>query len=242
MKAFLETLGRGFVELCYPRYCQFCDSRDCDDETPFVCVACLEKVSHTKPPFCLQCGLPLDGPAGEFADCPHCRGIGWAFERAASAVRLRGVAKEVIHRFKYNKQIFWRVLIGRWIREAAEKTDLSGIDAIVPVPLFPLREREREYNQAALLAEDFGQWTGWPVLARSLGRVRDTSTQTRLDRAERLRNQKDAYRVKDAQSVAGRSLCLIDDVWTTGATSQECAKTLLQAGAKKVLVLTAARS
>jgi len=242
MKAFLETLGRGLVELCYPRYCQFCDSRDCADETPFICKACLAKVPFTTEPMCVLCGLPLDGPSGEQADCPHCRETEWSFERAVSAVRLRGVVKEVVHRFKYNKQIYWRVLIGEWICDAAERGGLSGIDAIVPVPLFGLREREREYNQAALLAEDFGRWSGWPVEGGSLRRIRDTSTQTRLDREERVANQAGAYQIRRPDRIEGRSICLIDDVWTTGATTDECAKTLLSAGAKNVFVLTAARS
>ncbi len=191
---------------------------------------------------CACCGLPLDGNADGFDDCPHCRGFDWSFERAVSAVRLRGVAKEVLHGFKYGKQTFWRVLIGEWIRRVAARTDWSGIDAVIPVPLYPRREREREYNQAALLAEDFSRWTGWPFMERTLRRVRDTSTQTSLNRQERLGNQKGAYQVRDPERVAGRGLCLIDDVWTTGATSEECAKTLRSAGAKKVLVLTAARS
>ena len=242
MITFLETLGRGLVELCYPRHCQLCDSRDCGDETPFICRECLGRVPYMRSLMCARCSLPLDGQADEFAYCPHCRGFDWSFERAVSSVRLRGAAKEVLHRFKYNKQTFWRALVGEWIHDAAARVDWSGVDAIVPVPLHPRREREREYNQAALLAEDFGRWTGWPVLGRALRRVRDTSTQTRLDREERLRNQKDAYQVKDPERVAGRAICLIDDVWTTGATSEECAKTLRSAGAKKVLVLTAARS
>jgi ComF family protein len=242
MKTFLETLGRGFVELCYPRHCQFCDSRDCADATPFICCECADKISFTAPPLCARCGLPFEGEIGAAIECPHCHGFDWSFERAVSAVRLRGVAQEVLHRFKYNRQIFWRVLIGEWICCAADRAGLAGIDAIVPVPLFPRRQREREYNQAALLAEDFGRWSGWPVLTRTLRRIRDTSTQTRLDREERLRNQRNAYEVRSAERVEGKVLCLLDDVWTTGATTEECAKTLLSAGAKKVLVLTAARS
>lgn len=241
MKVLLETLGRGLVELCYPRHCQLCGSRDCADETPFICAACVEKVPKTADPKCARCGLPFDGEAGAFADCPHCRGFDWSFERALSAVRLRGPAREVLHRFKYGRQIYWRVLIGGWIREAALRDGLAGVDVVVPVPLFGRREREREYNQAAVLAGDFGRWAGWPMLPRVLRRVRDTATQTRLDRKERLLNQKDAFDVRHPDRVAGRVVCLVDDVWTTGATTEECAKTLLRAGAKRVLVLTAAR-
>lgn len=241
MMGFLETLGRGLVELCYPRHCQLCGSRDCREQTPFICIPCADKIAFTRDPVCPQCGLPLGAGAAGTSDCAHCRGYEWSFERAASAVRLQGVAREVLHRFKYRRQMFWRVLIGEWICQAASRLEGSDIDAIVPVPLHPRREREREFNQAALLAEDLGRSTGWPVLGRSLQRRRDTSTQTRLDREERLANQKDAFAVTRADRIAGRAICLVDDVWTTGATSEECSKTLLRAGAKKVLVLTAAR-
>jgi ComF family protein len=236
---WLSKLARGLVELAYPRYCQLCDSRDCPDATPFICSRCLEGVRKIEGPACDRCGLPFDGFA--VGECPHCRGMDWSFERAASGVRLRGPAREAIHRFKYRREVFWMELIGVWLRVAAARIDLSGTDLVAPVPLHRRREREREYNQSALLARHLARTLRLPVAEKLLRRLRDTPSQTGLEREDRFRNQEGAFGVRDASAAAKRTIVLVDDVWTTGATTEECAKILLQAGAKKVLVLTAAR-
>jgi len=112
---------------------------------------------------------------------------------------------------------------------------------IVPVPLYSRREREREFNQSAVLCDELGAKLGALVSKRTLRRTRDTPSQTGLKKPDRVENQRGAFAVSNPGRIAGREVILVDDVWTTGATTEECARTLLQAGAKKVLVLTAAR-
>ena len=114
-------------------------------------------------------------------------------------------------------------------------------DAISPVPLHATRRREREFNQAAVLAEFLASRTGKPLLP-CLRRTRYTTTQTRLDRQERMENLRGAFSVRHASEVIGRHLLLIDDIFTTGSTVEECSRVLRNAGAASVRVLTVARA
>jgi ComF family protein len=121
-----------------------------------------------------------------------------------------------------------------------ERIQRSPAQALVPVPLHSARQREREFNQAEILARLLSKRSGIP-LALCLQRTRYTTTQTRLDRHERMENLRGAFRVRHTPSVTGRHLILIDDVFTTGSTVEECARVLRAAGAASVRVLTVAR-
>ena len=119
--------------------------------------------------------------------------------------------------------------------------DIDG-DLLVPVPLHPTRLRTREFNQSLLLAEQLGRYLKRPVSAAVLVRVLATDPQTTLTRKERLRNLRQAFAVQNAESFVGRRVLLIDDVYTTGATLNDCAKVLLKGGASSVSALTLART
>ncbi len=119
--------------------------------------------------------------------------------------------------------------------------DLSGIDAILPVPLHPSRERERGFNQAYILAKLLSRRHGVPVLKGLLRRIRPTPPQAGK-RRERIRNVRGAFRVHHPEQIRGRSILLVDDVYTTGATVNECARVLMKAGARGVWVYTLARA
>jgi ComF family protein len=116
------------------------------------------------------------------------------------------------------------------------------IDAILPVPLHPARLREREFNQSLLLADRLGRHLERPVLAAHLARVVPTDPQTTLSRHERLRNLRRAFAVRTADGIVGSRLLLVDDVFTTGTTLNECAKALRQAGAQSVSAVILART
>jgi ComF family protein len=129
-----------------------------------------------------------------------------------------------------------------WLVEAAKRwIDWGEIDGIVPVPLHPRKQRQREFNQAEYLAAGLGRAVKVPVLKRGVRRVKDTSTQTKLDAEARARNMRDAFAVRDPTVFAGKRLVLLDDVFTTGATLNSCAKTLRGAGAREVIALAVAR-
>ncbi len=136
-----------------------------------------------------------------------------------------------------------RHTLADWLAEALDDPRIAGrsFDALVPVPLHHVRRREREFNQAEVLAELVAHKAGKPVWD-ALRRIRSTPTQTRLDRAERMENLSGAFVVRKPVQVRGRHLLLVDDVFTTGSTVEECSRVLLKAGAASVRVITVARA
>ena len=164
------------------------------------------------------------------------------FEASVSAYRSRGVVREVVHSFKYSRQIHLRHLLGRWLAEALADPRLAGrrFDLVVPVPLHPARQRERGFNQAELLAAELQHISGL-VVRNVLQRTRYTATQTQFDRSERMENLRGAFRLRRGSNVQDLRMLLVDDVLTTGSTLSECASVLREAGALSVHAVTAAR-
>ena len=172
----------------------------------------------------------------------NCGDLELAFDFATSAYRSRGAVRQLIHQFKYNKQLHLRHLLGRMLREGFgdARVGAHGIDGIVPVPLHPAREREREFNQSFVLASVAAKRLRLPV-EDCLKRVRYTFTQTHFHREERFENLAGAFSLRRGAGVAGRNLALVDDVLTTGSTADACARVLKEAGASAVVVITVAR-
>jgi ComF family protein len=166
----------------------------------------------------------------------------WHFRSARSAVAARDPVLEVIHRYKYGRALWFEPFLAELLIQAAGPA-LSGqnSDMIVPVPLYPARRREREFNQAERLADRLGAATQRRVNKRLLRRVAPTRTQTLLSRPERLANVRNAFAMRAGQRLNGERIVLVDDVFTTGATTNACAKVLRAAGAGEVCVWTVAR-
>jgi len=175
--------------------------------------------------------------------CANCAHRKIYFAAAVAAYRGRGIVRDVIHQFKYNRQIHLRHLVARWLRAALDDDRLRSrqFDIMVPVPLHPARQRERGFNQASLLAELLSAQISIPSRA-ILKRVRYTTTQTALARSERMENLHNAFRLRKNADVRGLRVLLIDDVLTTGSTLSECARVLKRAGATSVHAATAARA
>jgi len=149
---------------------------------------------------------------------------------------------EAIHRYKYQRHLWLEpFLAGLLIAAAGPALRGGGWDGLVPVPLHPFKEREREFNQAARLARRLSRATNIPLVDRMLLRVVATETQTHLSRESRARNMNNAFAVRPGLPVQGRRLVLVDDVFTTGATTSDCARALTSAGAAEVCVWTVAR-
>jgi ComF family protein len=149
---------------------------------------------------------------------------------------------EVIHRYKYNRAFWFEpFLFDLFVSHAAPELRSADWDWIVPVPLHPLKQREREFNQAEHLAAPLSDATGIPLNKKLLRRVQATRTQTRLSREERQENVKKAFSLREGNILKDRRIVLVDDVFTTGATTNACARTLREAGATAVCVWTVAR-
>jgi ComF family protein len=144
-----------------------------------------------------------------------------------------------IKRLKYSRRQEYLPVLQHWLRASPAGALAAAADLLTPVPLHPRRLRRRGFNQALLLAQAF---TGVRLSRDALIRVRHTPPQTGLNPKERHHNVKGAFAVARPQEVAGKHVCLVDDVFTTGATVRECARTLRQAGAHTVTVLTVART
>jgi ComF family protein len=149
---------------------------------------------------------------------------------------------EAIHRFKYQRALWFEYFLADLlVREAAPELKSHDWDFIVPVPLHPIKLREREFNQAAILAGHLSRATGIPSTENILRRVQATSTQTLLTREKRAINMKGAFAIRPGVTLVDKRIVLVDDVFTTGATTNACAKALRSAGASTVCVWTVAR-
>lgn len=225
---------------------------------PTVCLACLRVLPSSSPEcFCPECRGQItfltgshcpvcgiifpDSPSGDHP-CGSCMENKPWFTSARAAVAYDGVILDAIHQFKYGRNITTGAALARLLSDFDfEDLEWGIFDAIVPVPLHIKRLRERGFNQSLILARALGKKHGVPVDFSLLKRSKLTLTQTGLDKNERGKNISGAFIASLPEKIQGRNLILVDDVYTTGATIDECAKTLVQAGAKRVAAVTLAR-
>jgi competence protein ComFC len=230
----------GFV---YPNICQICGEHRAVREDGFVCAPCWRQVRFIRRPFCERCGLPFQGEITNAFECTNCREMELHFSCARSAVAAGGTVLHAIHRYKYRQALwFENFLADLLIREAVPALRDGKWDWIVPVPLYPTKEREREFNQAGRFAVLLSQAASVPVNDTLIKRIQPTQTQTQLTRPQRAANVRHAFAMRDSrQRLGGERIVLLDDVFTTGATTSECARVLRKAGAGEVCVWTVAR-
>ena len=238
----LKNWANAALALCYPEVCQLCENSRATPVEGFVCAGCRAKVKFIDPPFCERCGTPYQGQITNPFECANCRELALDFCFARSAVVAREGVLEIIHRYKYNRALcFEPFLVDLLLHRAVPGLSAAKWDLIVPVPLHHTRLREREFNQAERLARRLAAASGIPVETNLLRRVIPTQTQTVLTRPERLANVRRAFATRDGKMLNGQRIVLVDDVFTTGATTSACAKVLRTAGAGEVCVWTVAR-
>lgn len=234
-------LVRSLADLFWPRQCEGCGAVP-DAGSHYLCWDCRAGMPWIEPPYCDRCGDPVSGVITNSYLCSLCSAREPAFDRARSAVRFRGGVKDWLHRFKYShathlSRDLGSVLAAMVRAHYGQETP----DAVAYVPLHAVKERSRTYNQARLLAGELARGMGLPLARGCLERTRDTGTQTHLTARQRALNVEGAFRVRSPEWVEGRNFLLVDDVMTTGATVNECARALKAAGAGRVLVATVAR-
>jgi ComF family protein len=235
-------LPNAAVSLFFPEVCQLCHEERAAVKDGFVGPRCWAQVRFIRAPFCERCGLPFSGDLTTNFICTNCNEIELHFTSARSAVVAKTVVLEAIHRFKYSGALwFENFLADLLLREAVPDLSAGKWDGIIPVPLHPVKQREREFNQAEVLARHLGAALKIPVETKILQRTSPTLTQTKLTRDERASNMAGAFAVRDGKRLAGRKFILLDDVFTTGATTNACAKALRAAGAAELCVWTVAR-
>jgi ComF family protein len=227
--------------LFYPPTCVVCSGKT--ERQEYLCANCRSRAPRIHSPFCSKCSEPFAGAITQMFSCANCEHRVLHFDCAVASYRSRGVVRKLVHDFKYGRQRHLRYPVAEWLGETLDDPRLRGrrFDVIVPVPLHPARERERGFNQATLLAELLASKAALPLRA-VLERIRYTTTQTAYDRAERMENLHDAFRLRKNRDVRELRVLLIDDVLTTGSTLSECARVLKAAGAISVHAATAARA
>jgi ComF family protein len=235
--AILGTAGRAALDLALPPLCPVC--RDPVGAHGGICPSCWAKLSFITRPYCERLGIPFAHDAGPLLSMEAIAHPP-AYHRARAAVRYDDVSRILVHGLKYSDRLDLAPMMGRWMAQAGREL-LAEADALVPVPLHWRRLWARRFNQSAELAKAVSATSGVPVAYDALKRVKSTPQQVGLSRAERALNIQGAFRVPDNAAVARRRLVLVDDVLTSGATIDGCARALLRAGANSVDVLVFAR-
>jgi ComF family protein len=242
LERWLGDIGRGFgrlADVVLPPMCLACSARTADHHA--LCSACWQGIRFIQPPVCERLGLPLlvDGPPGTvsaaaLADPPD-------FDRARSVALYGGAMRDLILALKFHDRMDAARGLARWAAVAGRDL-LTDADLIVPVPLARRRLLHRRFNQSALLAHEIGRLARVSVDTSILRRVRATPPQVGLTANQRHTNVAGAFAVRTLDRLVGKRVLLVDDVITTGATANACARILKRAGAARVDVLALAQA
>lgn len=236
---------RSFLSLIYPEVCEVCRERSAPPHEGYVCAGCRDATGHVqfiRPPRCELCGLPYAGQIERVFQCDNCKDLDLHFDAARAAVLATPFILDLIHRYKYQRALWFEPFFVKLLsQEVVPWLQAGHWDGLVPVPLHPVRQREREFNQAERLARKLGEATGLPVLRGVVNRSCATRSQALLDRRERTGNVAGAFSVRPGVRLDGRRLVVVDDVLTTGATTSAVSHALRKAGAVEIVVWTLAR-
>jgi ComF family protein len=232
------------LNLVFPPVCPICRTLlGRTGKTLIMCPDCHKAIRPVLPPYCPHCGLPYPSGDKEGHLCAPCLQQRWYFEVHRTSALYEGALKEAIHRFKYGGVFPLVSVFGDLLQPAFQNLARDyPVDVMVPVPLHIRRLRERGFNQALLLVKELSKRTGIPYEERALKKIKDTPVQITLKKRERRKNLTGAFQVKDQEAIQGKAVVLVDDVYTTGATVNECSRALMKAGAERVAVLTVARA
>ncbi|MFQ5454763.1 MAG: ComF family protein [Nitrospirota bacterium] len=232
------------LNLIFPSSCNICSSLIKNGSNFVICDNCWDGIIPLKQPYCPICARPFVSKKALSNSPEHicgiCRSSRIYYTKVIAVCLYEGVLREAIHLFKYNKKISLAAPLGNLLYNRL-KEEYYPADMIFPVPLHVKRLREREFNQSYLLGQRVGRYLNIPVIPDNLMRVRWTRPQVELNRKERVRNVKGVFYLRDHNAVKKRKILLIDDVYTTGSTVNECARVLKEADAKEVYVLILAR-
>jgi len=231
---------RGAVlDAVLPQLCLACSE---PIATPGLCAGCWLRIAWIAAPICMCCGTPLEIASETARRCVPCTGTNPVLTRMRAALRYDEQSRSLVLGFKHADRLHAAPSFARWLAAAGEEL-LVDTDLVIPVPLHWTRLAWRRYNQSAILARLVARAAGLPFLADMLVRRRRTPSQGELGRTARQQNVSGAFALarRHRARVAGKRILLVDDVLTTGATLEACARTLLRAGAQQVDALTLAR-
>ena len=238
MSSFSEKILQFFL----PPQCPCCEKVLDESERGF-CKDCLSQIRWIEPPFCSICGAPFPSRDIEDHPCSDCMSKKRYFTIARVIGLYEGTLRKVIHQWKYEGRSSLTPYFVKWMGEALYRYwPAPFFDLIIPVPLHKSRLRNRGFNQAMVLVKGLSDLTGLPYAKRILIKKKATIPQVDLSILEREKGLKGSFEINQNEKIKGKRILLIDDVYTTGATVNECSKVLMSSGAKSVDVLTLAHT
>jgi len=228
------------LNLFFPPQCLVCDALVPTHGT--LCTECWNSVPFISEPMCACCGLPLEFAVDINTLCGECLREHPPYSRARAAFVYNDTSRALVMKLKYQDELYLAPVFAHWLASAGSEI-IKASDVILPVPLHYWRMLSRRYNQSLLLARAIADHSNVKLLANGLLRTRHTKQQAGLTRPQRLKNVKGAFAVnpKFKDEIKNKSVLLVDDVMTTGATLNACTEALLKAGASQVNVLTLSR-
>ena len=249
VKQLLKTIFNKVIDFVFPPQCLVCGKILHGEDG--LCFQCLTKINFITNPKCSCCGRPFEVISKSTSTisrkeqknllCPKCMIKKHKFDKCVSAVRYDETSKKLILPFKHGDKTQLANFLGK-IMNTAGRELLTETDLIIPVPIHFTRLLKRKYNQASLIGNTISKLSNKPIRHRILIRTTATASQGHLSPKQRKQNISGAFDVKHMEEIKGKTILLVDDVYTTGATVDECAKTLKKYGAKKVFVLTFAHA
>jgi ComF family protein len=240
MSTALAEFARGVADVVFPPVCVHCRGLVEDSGYRHLCGPCAPQLAFVSSPCCTTCGHPFYGEVHGERLCPHCETLAPAFREGRTAVLLKGPARTLMHELKYHRALHVLEDIEVILRRAPGLAEFARGAVLVPVPLHPRKERERGYNQSALIASRLARIAGGGACVRPLlRRIVDTVSQTTFDRRTRRQNLKNAFALaRHAVISSNQHYILVDDVFTTGSTLNSCAFVLRRAGGLNLDVVT----
>ncbi|TAH61250.1 MAG: ComF family protein [Gottschalkiaceae bacterium] len=237
----IQKISNTLLDLIFPEegLCFICDKFHEEVREDHICSDCREELFFIKENRCPKCGKPAYGEKIS-SECSYCSGKEFYFTRAISSLEYRGVLRDTIHKYKFEDKAYMYKAFGELMLRTVLNENIMPIDIIVPVPLHRRRKAERGYNQSELLAKYLSQNLDIPLDKQNIKRIKRTNIQNKLDRLERQKNLKDAFKVEDKGVFKNKRVLLVDDIFTTGATVNECSRVIKECGSNEIIVITIA--
>lgn len=238
MKSYVDS----FLELIYPEknICFICEVYDEEISDKYICSSCERKLKKLQPPLCSKCSKPIEYNSTTGL-CPECCDTDRYFITSKSPYAYDGLIKKAIYSYKYHNKAYFYKLFGNLLVDFMKSISYTEFDCIASVPLYPSKMRERGYNQSELIARYIASKLSIPYVD-AIKRTKKTLKQSGQSREQRKKNMKGAFEIKQpAEKIINNSVLLVDDIYTTGSTVDECSKVLVNYGAASVYVITIAR-
>jgi ComF family protein len=236
----MTTLFETLQDLLFPPHCLGCEKRLADSRPPLLCSCCVADLRFLGTPLCTCCGLPF--PCGTDHLCGDCLAARHAFDLARSLLQYRPPLSDLILSLKFTGNLAGLATLRSLVAQSQVVKAFSEPDLILSAPLHAARLRERGFNQALVIAKGcLPQWKK-KIVPGLLIRLRPTTPQSLLSGKERRNNLRGVFSLVEPDRVAGAKVLLVDDVYTTGSTVNECSRVLRAAGAERIEVFTLARS